>query len=102
MTPIQLSTMYSIGSLALGFGAWIFGIFAIRAKMLRSYGNTVCSFSLCAISLLLQLCAVHNRVNSGDYAAIEDTIGAVNVAAFALAFVTIALNIVAFLKPRKK
>ena len=41
MTPIQLSTMYSIGSLALGFGAWIFGIFAIRAKMLRSYGNTV-------------------------------------------------------------
>lgn len=102
MTPIQISTMFSIGSLALGFGAWLLGIFAIRTKTPRSYANTVCSFNLCILSLLLQLFEVQNRVNIGDYAAIEDTIGAVNVAAVALAFVTIALNIVAFLKSRKK
>lgn len=102
MTPIQISTMLSIGSLALGFGAWIFGIFAIRTKTPRSHTNTICSFNLCIIALLLQLFEVQNRVNIGDYAAVEDTIGAVNAAAVALAVVTIVLNIVAFLKARKK
>ena len=102
MTPTQLSIVFNIGSLALGFGAWIFGIFAIRAKTPRSQANTVCSFSFCIISLLLQLFEVQHRVNIGDYAAIEDTIGAIRVAAVALAFVTIAFNIVALLKSRKK
>ena len=102
MTEIQISTMFSIGSLLLGFSAWIFGIFAIRKKMPTSHVNTLCSFSLCVISILLQLFEVKNRVNLGDYAAIEDTIGAVNAAAVTLAFVTIVLNVVAFLKARKK
>ena len=102
MTPIQISTMFSIGSLVLGFSAWIFGIFAIRTQTPRSYANTVCSFSLCVMSVILQLFEVQNRVNIGDYAAIEDTIGAINFAAIALAFITIVLNLIAFLKARKK
>ena len=102
MTPIQISTLFSIGSLALGFGAWIFGIYAICAKAPRSHASTVCSFSLCIISLLLQLFEVQNRVSIGDYAAIADTIGAMNIAAVALAFVAIALNVIAFLKAQKK
>ena len=103
MTPIQISTMFSIGSLVLGFSAWILGILAItRPKAYSSYANTLFSFSLCAISLLLQLFEVQNRVNIGGYAALEDTIGAVNVAAVVLVFVTIGLNIVAFIKARKK
>ena len=103
MTPIQISTMFSIGSLVLGFSAWILGILAItRLKAYFSYANTLFSFSLCAVSLLLQLFEVQNRVSIGDYAAIEDTIGAVNIAAVVLVFVTIGLNTVAFIKARKK
>lgn len=103
MTLIQISIILSIGSLALGLSAWILGILAIiRPKASVSYANTVCSFSLCAVSLLLQLFEVQNRVKIRDYAAIEDTIRAVIIAAVALVFVTFALNIVAFAKARKK
>ena len=103
MTPIQISTMFSIGSLVLGFSACILGILAItRLKAYFSYANTLFSFSLCAVSLLLQLFEVQNRVNIGVYAAIEDTIGAVNIVAIVLVFITIVLNIVAFMKARKK
>lgn len=102
MSSIQISVILNIGSLALGLGAWIFAVFAICKKEPISHANAVCSFSFCVLSLLLQLFEVQNRVNIGDYAAIEDTIGAVNIAAVTLLFVTILLNIAAFLKARKK
>ena len=103
MTPTQISIIFSIGSLVLGFSAWLLGVLAItRTKAYFAYANTLCSFSLCAISFLLQLFEVQNRVSIGDYAAIEDTIGAVNIAAVVLVFVTIGLNTVAFIKARKK
>ena len=103
MTPVQLSVTLSIGSLGLGFGAWLFGIFAITtANSFTAHRNTAFSFSLCVLSLLFQLFEVKNRAGIGDYSAIEDTMGAVVFAAVMLVFVTIILYIVALIKGKRR
>lgn len=103
MTPIQISVTMNILSLLLGFVAWGLGLAAIiRAKTGGSYVTTVLSFSFCAVSLILQLFEVQNRVNIGDFSAIADTIRAVILAAVTLVAVTVALNLVALVKARKK
>ena len=102
MNPVQISTILSIGSIVLGIGAWLLGIFAITVPdAVRSFRNSLCSFSGCILSLLLQLYEVSIRVSIGDYAAIDDTIGAVIMAAQVLIFVTIVLNIFAFVKVKR-
>ena len=70
--------------------------------MAASYKNTLCSFSLCMISLVCQLFEVGNRANVGNYAAIEDTICAVLLAASVLSVVTLVLNPVALAKAGEK
>ena len=93
--------MLNIISLVLGIGAWSVAIIAI-AKPTFSHKSAVISFSLCAFALIGQLFEISRRVNLGDYAAIEDTIRAVIIAAVVLSVTTIILNVVALIKARKK
>lgn len=95
--------MLNIGSLILGVCAWLFGGLAIGTpNAFSSHRNTLVSFGLCAVSLVLQLMEVNRRVFLGDYAAIEDTIRAVVIASVALVAITIILNLVALGKAKKK
>lgn len=99
--PVQLSVIYNIGSIILGIIAWASAGVAI-AKSKRAQTLSAVSFVACIISLFLQFLEVSNRVNLGDYAAIEDTIRAVILAATLLIVVTIILNSVALLKNKSK
>ena len=93
--------MLNIGSLILGIGAWVFAGFAIVAPMASaSRKHTVVSFGSCVIALLLQLLEINRRVVLGDYAAIEDTIGAILLASIVLIAVTILLNLWALLRTK--
>ena len=95
--------MLNLGSLILGACAWLFGGLAITARdSLPSHRNTFVSFSLCAVSILLQLFEIGRRVSGGDFAAVEDTIRAVQSASVALVSVTIILGLIAFIKAKKK
>ena len=95
--------MLNIGSLISGTCAWLFaGLAILTPKASTSHRNTFASFSLCAISLMLQLFEINRRVLLGDYAAIEDTIRAVLIASVVLVFVTIILNLVAIAKAKNK
>lgn len=95
--------MLNIGSFLLGICAWLFAGLAISSpKAVASYRNTSISFGLCVISLALQMFEINRRVLLGDYTAIEDTIQAVLAAAVVLILVTIALNLLALLKVKKK
>ena len=94
--------MLNIASLVLGACAWLFAGLAVSTpKASVSHRNTFSSFSLCAISLVLELFEINRRVLLGDYAAIEDTIRAVLIASVGLVCITIALNVVALLKVKK-
>ena len=95
--PLQLTAIYNVGSIILGLIAWTFADLAI-AKHNHAQRFTTISFSACCLSLVLQLLEVSNRVNLGDYAAIEDTIRAVLFAAVILVVVTVVLNVVALVK----
>lgn len=95
--------MLNIASLILGVCAWLFGGMAISTnKGSTSHRNTFISFSLCAISLVLQLFEINRRVIFSDYSAIEDTIRAILIASVGLIFITIVLNVVALLKIKHK
>ena len=102
MTATTISILLNIGSLVLGFGAWGWAVLAIRGRKAAAYRNVVFSFCLCAVSLVMQLFEVRNRALQGDFAAIEDTIGAVVFAAVVLVAVTVVLNLAALVKARKK
>ena len=87
----------NVGSLGLGLFAWsVAGIALIRKSKYR-YGMSVCSFSMCVLSLLFQLAQVKYLVEIGDFSAIEDTIDAVVFAAVILTVITIALNMMLYL-----
>ena len=95
--------MLNIGSLILGICAWLFAGLAIAASNARtSHRNTLVSFCLCAVSLLLQLSEISRRVLLDDYAAIADTIHAVLIASAALVSVTVILNLVAYRRAKGK
>ena len=94
---------WNVVSLVFGISAWCIGFAAIKSKKKSSaYSCSVTSFSLCAVSLFLQFLEIGNRVNAGDYAGIEDTIGAVIFAAGVLTAVTIVLNVVTFVRRNDK
>lgn len=103
MAALPLSIILNLGSLLLGIGAWLWAIAAITAATAAaSHRFATFSFGFCVFSLLLQLAEVKNRAAIGDYAAIEDTIGAVVFAAAVLSLITIALNLAALIKTRNK
>lgn len=91
--------MFHIISLIAGIIAWIFGCWALTSKGRRkAHSLSVFSFSACAISLVSQLLEIGRRVFISDFAAIEDTIRAVIIAAVVLVVITVALNAVAIMK----
>lgn len=95
--------MLNIGSLILGACAWLFAGLAISTpKAFASHNNTLVSFSLCVISLVMQLFEINRRILLGDYAAVEDTIRAILIASVALVSVTIILNLIALVKAKRK
>lgn len=103
---MSLSMIYNLGSIVLGLTAWLFGYWAIRRTILRkdikaSYICSITSFTLCILSLLLQLMEVENRVDMEDLSAIYDTINAVIFAAKTLIIVTVGLNMIAWIRIRK-
>ena len=95
--------MWNIASFIFGIGAWLFAFWAIiTPKAPTFHKTTAASFSLCAVSLVFQLCEINRRVLGGDYAGIEDTIGGILIAAIGLVAVTVILNLAALLITRKK
>ena len=95
--------MLNVGSLILGVCAWLFGGLALFApNRAVAHRNTVVSFVLCVLSLVLQLFEIDRRVLIGDYAAVEDTIRAVLIASVVLTFVTVILNLAAEVKAKRK
>lgn len=102
MEPLYATMIHNIGSLLLGISAWVFACCAINSKNPYTLSKfSIASFSSCTCSLLLQLLEISNRVSTGDFSAIEDTIRAVIIAASVLVVITITLNIVAFAKGHK-
>lgn len=89
----------NIGSLLLGMLAWILPVIAI---VRRKYGILLSSvsFSLCSISLMLQLLYTQYLVSIRDWSAIEDTHYAVVRAGAILLIVAGALNAAAILAER--
>ena len=93
--------MLNIGSLILGACAWLFAVLAILTPQAStSHNKTLVSFSLCIISLIMQLFEINRRVLLGDYAGIEDTILAVVIAAVVSVSITTVLNIIALAKSK--
>ena len=102
MTSLQLSMLLNIGSILIGLGAWTLAFLALSAKRtITAHRFSVTSFSCCAISLILQFCEIANRANRGDYAAIEDTIRAIIIAAVILVAGTVILNVAALNKTKE-
>lgn len=93
-----MSAFYNTASFVLGLGAWGLGIVALSRR--GSGRASAGSFGLCACALLLQIFEVGNRVNLGDYSALEDTIGAVILAGVVLVAVTLILNGIALWRTR--
>lgn len=103
MMSLHFSIIVNIGSVILGLGAWAFACMAIASKKVYlSHRFSVASFSMCAFALVSQLFEISNRAKMGDFAAIEDTIRAIIVAAVVLVVITIVLNVVALVKTKNK
>lgn len=95
--------MFHIISIITGVAAWVFGCLAVMSKMNRkTLGLSVASFSSCVLALVSQLLEIGRRVAISDFAAIEDTINAVIIAAVVLVVVTMVLNAIAFMKNREE
>ena len=84
---------WNVFSLVLGIIAWSLG-FCVIKKRHKAHGFSVLSFSLCVVSLFFQFLEIGNRVKVRDFTGIEDTIGAVILAAGVLSGITIVLNVV--------
>lgn len=92
----------NIGSLALGFAAWLLpgvgsGFFGRR----RMTGLLhMLSFSACALALVLQLFYTRYLVRIEDWSALIDTAGAVAMAGTVLLVGTIASNLALVIRHR--
>ncbi len=99
MTTLDITIFHTVASLIFGISAWTIALLAIISKCTHtSHRLTVSSFSLCALTVLLQLFEVNNRVRTNDFSAIADTIRAVVIASCVLIGITIILNAVALRK----
>lgn len=91
-----MTAFFNLGSIVLGLVAWVLACFAIKSKRaVAAYRLSVCSFSICAVSLLLQFLEISHRADLWDFSAIADTIRSIVFAACVLIAVTVFLNAVA-------
>ncbi|MHC1748204.1 MAG: hypothetical protein AB9856_07430 [Cellulosilyticaceae bacterium] len=91
-----MSAVFNLGSLILGLISWLAPIVGIG---LTNKDNvrlrlSVISFSACAVSLVLQIFEIKNRVFLNDFGAIMDTINAVCSESVILVIITIILNLI--------
>jgi len=93
--------LLNIASLFLGFAAWTLPVLVmIRKKPVPGCGEI--SFSLCSLSLLYQILYNHHLVTIRDWSAVEDTHGAVVLAAVVLTIVTGLLNVLRGISLRRE
>lgn len=97
----MLSMLLNIGSLLLGLIGWAMPLAAMAGRKSPVH-FCAASFGACCLSLLLQLVELRRRCVIGDLAAVEDTIGAITLAAVVLLIVAAALNALAFLLDRRR
>lgn len=90
--------LLNIASLLLGLAAWALPIVALIGK---KKPRTALSAACCSLSLLCQILYTQHLVNIRDWAAMEDTHGAVTFAAAVLVCVTAILNALSLLKDRR-
>lgn len=92
--------MNNILSLVLGIVAWSLPVMYL---MRWKYRQQLCcgSFGLCALAMYFQLREMLRLSEKGDYAAIEDTIGAVVFAASVLLITTVILNALAMVRKER-
>ena len=91
--------LLNLTSILLGLAAIVFAIHSIHVK-----GCLICctaSLGLGGISVLCQLFELQRLAGIGDWAAIEDTLGARCFAGAILLAVLLILNIAALLRSRK-
>lgn len=94
---IEYSMSFNLLSIGMGLLAWAMPVIYLCIKKRREFFT--CGSLMCVVfSLYFQLREVLNRVNMRDFAAIEDTIGAVCFCASVLIAVTLILNILAWSK----
>ena len=99
MSFFEIIFSNSVVSLGLGLVSWVLPITCLFIKKRREFftrGSLLCV----VFSLYFQLREIMRLTNKGDWSAIEDTIHAVVFAATVLIFVTLVLNILAWLKKR--
>lgn len=89
--------MYNILSLFLGLMAWSLPVIYLMVGKRRERFCTG-SCALCAAALYFQLREILLRANRGDFAGIEDTIGAVVFASTVLLVTTVVLNTLAMVR----
>ena len=96
---IEYSMYFNLLSIGLGLLAWSLPVIYLCIKKRREF-FTCASLACVAFSLYFQLREVLNRVHMRDFAAIEDTIGAVCFCAAVLIGVALILNILAWRKKK--
>lgn len=90
----QISTYFNLGSIVCGLIAWALPCIAVFFKNPRlRHGFSIFSFAFCTVALLLQLVEIRHRVRIHDWAAIDDTIGAIILSGAFLIAVSIILNL---------
>lgn len=99
----SFTAMCSLGSLALGFAAWIFPVMGIlRAQKDKRWQHlSLVSMALCAFSLQLQLECAANWARGEDVPALLDCCNAQAFAGRVLLAVALALNLTAFLAAQR-
>ena len=97
--------MLHILSLICGLAAWCLPFFAAcrylagSKPVISAYGQY--SWFFCSAALLSQLAELRRLVEKGDFSAVDDTIGAVLIAATVLVLVNLVLNFAAKKLERK-
>lgn len=91
----MITPILNIGSLAIGLGAWGFGLLALKRRRI-----SLLSFGCCLLALVLQFTELTHRAQTGDVVAILDTVRGVTLAAATLSAGTLILNTAAHLRGR--
>lgn len=94
---LRMSPWLNLGSLLLGLTAWVLPVIALFRRQ-RHKAIPLISLTACALSLLLQVCNVLHRVNTGDLTTLTDTMWFVMLAAAALAVGTVLFNLAVCVK----
>lgn len=91
---MQISLYFNLGSIICGLIAWALPCIAVFFKNPRwKHGFSIFSFTFCTFALLLQLIEIRHRVRISDWAAIDDTIGAIILSSAFLIVVSVILNL---------